>query len=37
MLALVISTLFEGMQWTPVMLFGVALILFGNVLILKKE
>lgn len=36
MLALVISTLFEGMQWTPLMLFGVILILFGNILVLKK-
>lgn len=36
MLALLISTLFEDMQWTGVKLAGIALILIGNFLILPR-
>lgn len=34
--ALSISTLFEGYQWTPLALLGVALTLLGNVLVLMR-
>ena len=35
--ALLLSTLFEGYQWTLPALFGLALILFGNVLVMKSK
>jgi drug/metabolite transporter (DMT)-like permease len=34
--ALTVSTLFEGYQWTPLAALGVALALIGNVLVLRK-
>ena len=35
-IALSISTLFEDYRWTLVAIFGLALVLFGNYLVLKK-
>jgi drug/metabolite transporter (DMT)-like permease len=35
-IALSISTLFEDYQWTLIAIFGLALVLFGNYLVLKK-
>lgn len=37
LVALLVSTLFEGMQWTVPKLLGVAMILLGNYLILPKR
>jgi drug/metabolite transporter (DMT)-like permease len=36
-IALLLSTLFEGMSWTPGRLVGVVLILVGNTLVLRKD
>jgi len=35
--ALVISSVFEGFQWTTLSLSGVALVLFGNVLVVGRK
>jgi drug/metabolite transporter (DMT)-like permease len=35
-IALSISTLFEDYHWTPIAIFGLALVLYGNYLVLKK-
>jgi drug/metabolite transporter (DMT)-like permease len=37
LVALVISTVFEGFVWTPVALFGVALILIGNAVVIGRK
>ncbi len=34
--ALALSTIFEGFEWTPLAAAGVALVLFGNALVLTK-
>jgi drug/metabolite transporter (DMT)-like permease len=36
-IALLLSTMFEGMSWTPGRLLGVALVLAGNTLVLRRE
>ena len=36
-IALSISTFFEDYQWTPIAIFGFALVLYGNYLVLRKE
>ena len=36
LVALLISTMLEGLQWSEVMLLGVAMILIGNVFIIKR-
>ena len=35
-IALVLSTIFEGMTWQPAQLAGVALVLLGNTLVLLR-
>jgi drug/metabolite transporter (DMT)-like permease len=35
-IALVISTIFEGYVWTPTALAGIVLILLGNLLVLRR-
>lgn len=37
LVALAISTLFEGYRWTPVALSGVAAVLVGNLLLLRRR
>ncbi len=37
LVALTVSTLFEGFAWTPLALSGVVLVLLGNVLVLKRK
>jgi len=37
LVALAISTVFEGFVWTPVALFGVALILIGNAVVIGRK
>ncbi len=37
LVALAISTVFEGFVWTPIALFGVALILIGNAVIIGRK
>jgi drug/metabolite transporter (DMT)-like permease len=36
-IALILSTLFEGMNWTPGRLLGVVLVLVGNTLVVRKD
>ena len=36
-IALIISSVFEGLRWTPLMMAGVLLVLAGNFLALKKS
>jgi drug/metabolite transporter (DMT)-like permease len=36
LVALALSTVFEGFEWTKLALAGVALILAGNVIVLAK-
>ena len=37
LIALVISTIFEGLKWDLSLYIGAALVIFGNILILKKN
>ena len=37
LVALVISSVFEDYRWTPMAIMGVALVLFGNVLVLGRK
>jgi drug/metabolite transporter (DMT)-like permease len=34
--ALIISTLFEGLAWHPLMVLGIAISVAGNVLVLRN-
>jgi drug/metabolite transporter (DMT)-like permease len=36
-IALIISTIFEGLQWTNNLIFGLPVLIFGCVLILKQK
>ena len=36
-IALILSTLFEGYQWNSIAFLGVALIILGNIFVLKKK
>ena len=36
-IALVLSTMFEGLQWSAVTVLGVTLIAIGNILVLRRE
>ena len=37
LIALVISTIFEGLKWDLSLYIGASLVIFGNILILKKN
>ena len=37
LIALVISTIFEGLKWDLSLYIGASLVVFGNILILKKN